>query len=128
MRLLLDTQLLLWAAGMPTRLSTQARALIVEPSNSLYFSVVSIWEVAIKRGLRRPDFQTDPARLHLDLLASGYRELLLRSEHAIAVDSLPRIHKDPFDRILVAQAESDGFVLLTADLVLARYAGAIRMV
>lgn len=113
---------------MPSRLSNQARALIAEPSNSLYFSVVSIWEVAIKRGLRRPDFQADLACLHRDLLASGYRELLLRSEHAIAVDSLPCIHKDPFDRILVAQAESEGFVLLTTDLVLARYAGAIRMV
>ena len=128
MKLLLDTQLLLWAAGQPGRLSTPAAKLIDSPSNELLFSAASIWEVAIKRGLGRSDFQADPRLLRRGLLDNGYGELPILSDHVIAIESLPPIHKDPFDRLLVAQATVEGITLLTADSVVAQYPGPLRMV
>ena len=128
MKLLLDTHLLLWAAGTPKRLSAATRKLISAPENELIFSAASLWEIAIKRGLGRDDFQVDARLLRRALLDNGYRELPIGSEHVVAVDSLPPIHKDPFDRILVAQAMVEGITLLTTDLVLAKYPGAVRLV
>jgi PIN domain nuclease of toxin-antitoxin system len=128
MRLLLDTHLLLWAAGEPNRLSTDARRLMKEAGNELMFSAASFWEIAIKRGLGRNDFQVDPRLLRRGLLDNGYGELLIGSDHAVAIDALPRLHKDPFDRILVAQAIVEGITLLTADPLVAQYAGPIRRV
>lgn len=128
MNLLLDTHLLLWAAGLPERLSTEARTLIGASDNTLYFSAASIWEIAIKRGLGRADFQVDPRVLRRGLLDNGYGELRIGGEHAIAIDSLPPIHKDPFDRMLVTQATVEGITLLTADALVAQYPGPIRMV
>ena len=128
MKLLLDTHLLLWAAGVPDRLSANARAMIEAPENELFFSAASLWEVAIKRGLGRADFQVDARLLRRGLLDNGYSELPIGSEHAVFVDGLPLIHKDPFDRMLVAQAMVEGITLLTADSILARYPGAVRMV
>lgn len=128
MKLLLDTHLLLWAAGRPNRLSQTARKLIDAPSNELLFSAASIWEVAIKRGLGRSDFQADPRLLRRGLLDNGYAELPVLSDHVVALDSLPPIHKDPFDRLLVAQATVEGITLLTADSTVARYPGPIREV
>jgi PIN domain nuclease of toxin-antitoxin system len=125
-KLLLDTHLLLWAAGDPSRLSAGARTLIEEPENELFFSAASLWEIAIKRGLGRPDFQVDPRVLRRGLLDNGYSELPVSSEHAVAIESLPSIHKDPFDRILVAQATVEGITLLTADLLVAQYPGPVR--
>jgi PIN domain nuclease of toxin-antitoxin system len=127
-KLLLDTHLLLWAAGQPHRLSTAARKLIHAPANDLLFSAASIWEVVIKRGLGRSDFQADPRLLRRGLLDNGYTELPVLSEHVTAIDNLPLIHKDPFDRLLVAQATVEGITLLTADSVVAQYPGPIRMV
>jgi PIN domain nuclease of toxin-antitoxin system len=127
-RLLLDTHLLLWAAGAPDRLPAAARRLIDDRGNELWFSVVSLWEVAIKRGLGRQDFRADPRLLRRGLLDNGYVELAIAGEHASAVDALPPLHKDPFDRMLVAQAQVEGVTLLTADPQLARYAGPIRKV
>lgn len=128
MKLLLDTQLLLWTAGQPGRLSATARTLIDNPENELWFSAASLWEVAIKRGLGRQDFQVDSRLLRRGLLDNGYTELPIASDHAVAIESLPPIHKDPFDRILVAQATVEGITLLTTDSLVAQYPGPIRLV
>ena len=128
MKLLLDTHLLLWAAGDPGRLSSDARALIEDPSNNPVFSAASLWEVAIRRGLGRGDYQVDPHLLRRGLLDNGYGELPIASQHAVAVDALPRIHADPFDRILVAQSMVEGITLLTSDPIVARYPGPVRKV
>jgi PIN domain nuclease of toxin-antitoxin system len=127
-KLLLDTHLLLWTAGEPARLSNEARALIETPQSELFFSCASLWEVVIKRGLGRDDFKVDPRLLRRGLLDNGYSELPIGSEHVVAIDNLPALHKDPFDRILVAQAQLEGITLLTADPVVARYPGPIRLV
>jgi PIN domain nuclease of toxin-antitoxin system len=126
MKLLLDTHLLLWAAGEPGRLPADALALIDDPANELIFSAASIWEVAIKCRLGRDDFRVDLRLLRRGLLDNNYSELPVTSEHAVALDRLPSIHKDPFDRILVAQAIVEGIALLTVDPVLAQYGGPIR--
>ena len=126
MKLLLDTHVLLWAAGEPARLSASARRLISDTNNEPLFSVASLWEIAIKRGLGRKDFEVDARLLRRGLLDNGYSELPIMSEHVVAVEDLPAIHKDPFDRLLVAQATVEGITLLTLDLVVARYPGPIR--
>lgn len=128
MNLLLDTHLLLWAAGQPDKLSTDARRLLDNMDNVLYFSAANLWEVAIKNGLGRDDFQVEPRLLRRGLLDNGYDELAITSQHAAAVADLPPIHKDPFDRILVAQALTEGFTLLTSDALVAKYLGPIRQV
>jgi PIN domain nuclease of toxin-antitoxin system len=128
MKLLLDTHLLLWAAGEPRRFSKQARALIENPDNELLFSAASLWEVAIKRGLGREDFTVDARLLRRGLLDNGYSELPIVSDHVVATESLPLIHKDPFDRILVAQATVEGITLLTIDSLVSQYPGPIRAV
>ena len=128
MKFLLDTHLLLWAAGEPGRLSKQARTLIDNPDNELLFSAASLWEVTIKRGLGREDFQVDARLLRRGLLDNGYSELPIISDHVVATESLPPIHKDPFDRILVAQATVEGVTLLTIDSWVSQYPGPIRTV
>lgn len=128
MKLLLDTHLLLWAAGEPERLPAKARELIEDMGNELLFSAASLWEVAIKRGLGRVDFQADARLLRRGLLDNGYSELPILSDHVVTIESLPPIHKDPFDRVLVAQATVEGITLLTLDPVLAQYPGPIRKV
>jgi PIN domain nuclease of toxin-antitoxin system len=127
-KLLLDTHLLLWAAGEPEKLPPEAVAAIENPDNDLLFSAASLWEVSIKRGLGRADFTVDPRLLRRGLIDNGYIELPISGEHAVAVDSLPAIHKDPFDRILVAQSIVEGITLLTADDLVAQYPGPIRRV
>lgn len=128
MNLLLDTQILLWAAGAPEKLSREAIAWLEDPENPLYFSSASIWEIVIKRNLERPDFQVDPHLFRRGLLENGYVELPITSSHTLAVAHLPPIHKDPFDRILIAQAEQEGFLLVTSDALVAQYQGPIRKV
>jgi len=128
MKLLLDTHLLLWAAGDPQRLSKRARTLIGNLDNELLFSAASLWEVAIKRGLGREDFKVDTRLLRRGLLDNGYSELPIISDHVVAIDSLPPMHKDPFDRILVAQATVEGVTLLTIDSLVSQYPGSIRKV
>ena len=128
MKILLDTHLLLWAAGEPGRLSARARALIKDPANELVFSAASLWEIAIKRRLGRDDFNVDPRLLRRGLIDNGYGELPITSEHAVATDSLPPLHKDPFDRILVAQATVEGITLLTVDPMVTQYRGPVRKV
>lgn len=128
MNLLLDTHLLLWAASEPKRLSAKARTLLLDPANHLVFSSASLWEISIKNGLDRADFNVDPRRLWRMLLVSGYRELPVTSEHTVAVNELPSLHKDPFDRILVAQARVEGLTLLTVDKAVAKYGDGVRKV
>ncbi len=127
MSFLLDTHVLLWAAGVPDRLPADARTLIEDPATELIYSAASLWEVAIKNGLGHADFSVDPRLLRRGLLENGYTELAITGAHAVAVDVLPPIHKDPFDRLLVAQALIEGVTLVTADEVLGRYPGSIRV-
>ncbi len=127
MKLLLDTHLLIWAADSIERVPVGARALMADQDNELLFSVASIWEVAIKRGLNRPDFQVDARMLRRGLIDNGYCELPILSEHVVAIDALPLIHKDPFDRLLIAQAMVEGITLLTDDATLIQYSGPVRL-
>ncbi len=128
MKCLLDTHLLLWAGVQPERLSSAALALLEDAENELFFSAASIWEVTIKRGLGRADFTVDPHLLRRGLLDNGYTELPVTGQHAAAVGTLPPLHKDPFDRILVAQSICEGILLLTADEAVAGYGGTVRRV
>jgi PIN domain nuclease of toxin-antitoxin system len=120
-RLLLDTHVILWVAGQPEKLSAPARSLLTLPENTLFFSAASIWEIVIKRGLGREDFRVDPARLRKMLLSHGYTELPITAEHVIRVETLPLLHKDPFDRLLIAQARAEGMRLLTVDASILQY-------
>ena len=87
-----------------------------------------MWEISIKSSLGRADFKIDPRLLRRGLLDNGYSELPVTSAHAVAVFSLPPLHMDPFDRILIAQASVEVITLLTADAILPRYPGPIRAV
>lgn len=126
-KLLLDTHLVLWLAIEPGRLSPAALALIRDRRSALTFSVASLWEVAIKTSLGRPDFRVDAAALRAGLLERGFEECPIRADHVLRVASLPWIHRDPFDRLLVAQADVDQLTLLTQDAALAGYGPRIRV-
>ncbi len=128
MNLLLDTQLLLWTAGQTERMPRRAAELINDPSSGLSFSVASLWEIAIKRGLNRPDFVVEPRVLRRNLPDAGYNELPVRAPHALEVQMLPQIHGDPLDRLLLAQAMVEGLTLITTDARLALYAGPVLRV
>lgn len=128
MKLLLDTHVLLWAAGFPERLSPAARDLLEDLNNELVFSAASMWEIAIKSALGREDFSANARLIRRGLLDNGYAELAIASEHAVEIDVLPAIHKDPFDRLLIAQAMVEGITLVTADEIMAQYPGPIRRI
>ncbi|AHG64726.1 type II toxin-antitoxin system VapC family toxin [Advenella mimigardefordensis] len=128
MKLLLDTHLLLWIAANAPQLSRQAVELINDVHNELFFSAASLWEIAIKNSLGREDFQVDTRLLRRGLIENGYKELPITGEHAVAIGSLPFIHKDPFDRLLVTQATVEGYTLLTSDATVAQYPGPIKRV
>ena len=121
MKLLLDTHVILWAAGQPEKLLEPARSLLTMPENTLFFSAASIWEIVIKRGLGREDFKVDPDRLRKMLVSNGYTELPITAEHALRIETLPLLHKDPFDRLLIAQARVEGMQLLTVDAAILQY-------
>jgi PIN domain nuclease of toxin-antitoxin system len=125
-RLLLDTHVLLWAAESSDKLSRRTKRLLSDPANTPVFSTVSLWEIVIKRSLGRNDLQVDPNVLRQGLLTNGYEELPITSLHALAVEDLPTLHKDPFDRMLLAQSRVEGLPLVTADDQLLRYPGAIQ--
>ena len=126
MKILLDTHLLLWSAA--DVLPPGAVRYIEDETNILLFSPASLWEIVIKRGLGRDDFIVDPASLYSGLLSAGYLELPITSRHALLVASLPPLHKDPYDRILLAQAASEGIPFLTVDKVLAQYPGSLIVI
>jgi PIN domain nuclease of toxin-antitoxin system len=128
MSYLLDTQLLLWLASEEDRLSDSVLTIVNDESIDSIFSVASMWEVAIKTSLKRPDFQVDGRVLRRGLLEAGFPELPIEAQHVLAVQDLPDIHGDPFDRLLVAQARVEGLILLTTDIRLAEYGPVVRVV
>jgi PIN domain nuclease of toxin-antitoxin system len=128
MKILFDTHLLLWAAGHPGRLPETARKLLENPLTAPVFSAASLWEIAIKCGLGRDDFRVDARVLRRGLLDNGYEELAITSEHAVAIEGLPALHKDPFDRLLVAQSMVEGITLLTTDPFVAQYPAPVQKV
>jgi PIN domain nuclease of toxin-antitoxin system len=127
MKLLLDTHLLLWAAEGEAYVPDGALRLMSDPDNELLFSAASLWEIAIKSTLQRADFRVDVRLLRRSLLDNGYLELPVRSEHVTGIPGLPPLHKDPFDRLLVAQAIAEGVILLTNDAILAGYHDCVRL-
>ncbi len=128
MKLLFDTHVLIWAAAAPERLPQQLIDLILDPGNVRHFSAASIWEVAIKAQLGRQDFRHDASVLRLGLLQNGYVELPITGRHAVAAGALPLVHRDPFDRMLLAQAAEDDMILVTMDATIAVYPGPIRFI
>jgi PIN domain nuclease of toxin-antitoxin system len=128
MKLLLDTQILLWMVARPELLSDQARRLLSDEENEIFFSPVSLWEVAIKNSLNRPDFQVDSRVLRGQLLARDYHEIAITGLHTAAVADLPPIHKDPFDRLLLAQAKTEGISLITSDTTLSAYPAPVILI
>jgi len=128
MLLLLDTHVVLWAAMQPERLSDEARELLEDRGNQLFFSAASVWEVAIKSARRGAGFDVDPYVLRRGLLGNGYVEIGILGAHTADVAGLPPIHRDPFDRLLVAQARHEGMTLVTADASVAAYGPPVRRV
>jgi PIN domain nuclease of toxin-antitoxin system len=128
MKFLLDTHFVIWIPIADRRISRTARAVLMSTANEFVFSAASLWEIAIKRAQKRADFAFDPREIRRQMMANGYDELSVEGSHAVSVDALPPIHKDPFDRLLIAQAIGEGITLLTADPVIARYPGPIRKV
>ena len=127
MRLLLDTHLLVWAMGSPERLPAGLAPMLEDPGQVPVFSVASLWELVIKQALGRPDFSVQPALLRRALLDEGWQELPIEAHHALAVAALPPLHRDPFDRLLLAQANAEGLLLITADQQMAAYPVAVRL-
>ena len=126
MKLLLDTHVLIWAMGEPDRLGPALRDVLEDPQHTLCFSVASLWELVIKAALGREGFQVQPSVLRRTLLDGGFVELPIEAAHVLAVAQLPPLHRDPFDRLLLAQAEREGLLLITADALVARYPGPVR--
>jgi len=126
--MLLDTQLLIWAAYAPQRLASSFAAELVDRHNDIRYSLASLWEVAIKASLGREDFQVDPPALRRGLLREGFQELPIQAEHVLAVRDLPWIHRDPFDRLMIVQAQIEGLRLFTADRRLVKYGEAVLWV
>ena len=117
-----------WATSAPKELPRRAVTLIEDRDNDLFFSAVSIWEVAIKSALKAPGFELTPQALRAALLDHGHAEVEIASRHAFEITALPPIHRDPFDRLLIAQAAVEGMTLVTTDGTIARYPGAILQV
>lgn len=128
MRVLLDTHLLLWAMAASRRLPRVVKTQLLDPANEIYFSAASVWEIAIKQGLRRKDFRIELDGFLETLPVAGFAELPVTARHAAGVARLPPIHKDPFDRLLVAQSMAEPMTLLTNDAVLEGYWDGVRVV
>ena len=129
MKYLLDTHVLIWLGDVTaSRVTEPLREIVMNPTSLVFFSPVSIWEVAIKCGLGRTDFGVDPNELRRQALWSGYLELAINGNHAAGVAMLPEIHRDPFDRLLVSQSIIEDAVLLTHDAMIAKYPGPIQLI
>ncbi len=128
MRLLLDTHIILWALTDDPRLSIRVRELLLDPHHDVFFSAASVWEIAIKRTLRRVDMPLSAEEALKLFHDAGYEELSISSTHAALVETLPQIHADPFDRLLVAQALSEPMRLITHDQIIARYSNTIMLI
>jgi PIN domain nuclease of toxin-antitoxin system len=125
--LIADTHILIWALGQPNRLPEELRKEINDPDTAPYFSVISIWEVAIKAARHR-SFAVDPMRMRQVLLRDGWRELNFQCDHALVAGKLPPLHGDPFDRALIAQAMVEKEILVTADVEVAEYGAMVKLV
>jgi PIN domain nuclease of toxin-antitoxin system len=128
MKLLLDTHILLWAAGQPEKLPKSTLNMLLDNRNTLFFSAANIWEIVIKKGIGRDDFKVDPERMRKMLVLNDYKELAITTEHVLRESALPPLHKDPFDRILIAQARSEGMLLMTVDASVIAYGEGIQAV
>jgi PIN domain nuclease of toxin-antitoxin system len=128
MKVLLDSHLLVWSAAQTTKLPAETRVFLEDQNNMLFFSSASIWELSVKHALGKGDIPVHPRVLHHALQKQDFHELPLTSQHAFVLETLPLIHKDPFDRILIAQATCEGMLLLTSDETVAKYQGPIRLV
>ena len=127
MKFLLDTHILIWAAIAPHKISSELTSLLSDPSNYLYFSSASIWEISIKESMGKKDFKVSTKKLHEGLVENGYKEIKVSALHAMEVIKLPFIHRDPFDRILVATAIWENMPLLTNDCILSPYHSLVRV-
>ncbi len=127
-RLLLDTHLLILASSSPEKLSDEAKIQLLRADNQLFFSTVSIWEISIKSALQKEGFKINAKHLYRGLLRAGYQELCMSAEHALSTETLPLLHKDPFDRLLLAQATTEGMMLMTADTQLHAYGHPVMVV
>jgi len=128
MRILLDTHLVLWAVGESKRLPASVRQELEDPGNALFCSTASLWEIAIKTMLRRPEFEVNLSDFRAALSTLAIDELPITGDHVEALLDLPDLHRDPFDRLLVAQSRSEPLSLWTNDRLVARYSDAIRLV
>ena len=128
MNLLFDTHILLWTIAGDERLPARVRALLADQGNDFRFSAASVWEVAIKNALPRRSLGISGESFRREVLAAGFREISISSEHAAVVETLPPVHQDPFDRLLVAQAKADGLVLVTHDSFLPPYGPFVMLV
>lgn len=127
-RFLVDTQLLLWNVYGSRKLPARVARLFRDGRHRFFYSAASIWEIAIKAGLGRDDFVADAAAIRETLDENGFEELPVRAQHAVAMSRLPAIHGDPFDRMLVAQANAEPMAMITTDERLAAYPGTIEVV
>lgn len=123
---LLDTHLLLWAATGSERLPDTTRALLEDTTTDVWFSVVNLWEIVIKLQLKCTDFHVDPDLLRAHARLAGLGELAVLGEHVLGVRELPPLHRDPFDRLLLAQARHERVTLLTVDEQLLAYGDAVE--
>ncbi len=121
MRLLLDTHVLIWFSGKKSALSTETRAQIIDPANRKFLSMASIWEMSIKAGLGKLKLPFPIRELVNEFQKAGGFILPIRQEHALAVEGLPQHHKDPFDRMLIAQAMYEDLTIISHDGLLAGY-------
>ncbi len=128
MKFLLDTHFVLWLPIGGRGIRRTARALLENSDNEFLFSAASVWEIALKRARYRGSFAFDPREIRGQMIENGYEELSVSGNHVLGVEALPPIHKDPFDRLLIAQAIVEGITLLTVDATVARYPGPIRKV
>jgi PIN domain nuclease of toxin-antitoxin system len=128
MKILADTHILAWFAEDAAELTADMRTILQDERNIVFFSSASIWELTIKKALNKVGFDLEPPILHEALLQNGFAELPVTSLHALRVSSLPPIHRDPFDRILIAQSIDEGMTLLTADRTIAQYGAPVRLV
>jgi len=128
MNVLLDTHIALWALVDDPRLSDTARAIIVNPANIMYWSVASMWEIAIKHSLKPDKIPVSAVDFLHYCSQAGYEQLSIRESHVVALESLPAHHNNPFDRLLVAQAQSEGMTLLTHDDSLEQYGASVKRV
>ncbi|HEX8710995.1 MAG TPA: type II toxin-antitoxin system VapC family toxin [Terracidiphilus sp.] len=128
MTFLLDTHFVIWIPINDSRIGRAALTILNDPANEFLFSAASLWEIGLKRARTGGGFACDPRIIRKHLLANGYVELPIEGPHAVAIDSLPQIHQDPFDRLLIAQAITEGITFLTRDRTIAKYPGPIRRV